>query len=58
MVFILTALFSCKNDKNQGVDDSQKIVINISKEKYDFDSVNDLLDTVQRQTINYFWDGA
>lgn len=54
VLFVLTAMvlliFSCKDPK------IEKTELSIVKETNTVDEV--LLDTVQKQTINYFWDGA
>ncbi len=45
-------LFSCKSDKKKTV-----AVISDQNEKMDY-SDEQLLDTIQKQTFNYFWEGA
>lgn len=49
LFFIVLVLFNCDKKKEQSslYHDSSKILSN-----------NDLLDTIQKQTVNYFWEGA
>ncbi len=49
LFFIVLVLFNCDKKKEQSsrYPDSSKILSN-----------NDLLDTIQKQTVNYFWEGA
>lgn len=54
MTFILLSIFSCKNDTNDSKN-SDIALLNQAKPEL---SNNQLLDTIQFQTFNYFWDGA